>query len=75
MLSIIGLLDVCSSGTYYLAGHNASNLNKSERARLRNVEIGFVFQSFNLISDLTVYENVELPLTYRNELKKLEADV
>ena len=74
LLSIIGLLDVCSSGSYYLAGHNASNLNKSERARLRNEEIGFVFQSFNLISDLTVYENVELPLTYRNELKKSEAD-
>lgn len=74
LLSIIGLLDVCSSGTYYLAGHNASNLNKSERARLRNEEIGFVFQSFNLISDLTVYENVELPLTYRNQLEKSEAD-
>ncbi len=74
LLSIIGLLDVCSSGTYYLAGHNASSLNKSERARLRNEEIGFVFQSFNLISDLTVYENVELPLTYRNQLEKSEAD-
>ncbi len=74
LLSIIGLLDVCSSGSYYLAGHNASSLNKSERARLRNEEIGFVFQSFNLISDLTVYENVELPLTYRNNLKKSEAD-
>ena len=74
LLSIIGLLDVCSSGSYYLAGHNASSLNKSERARLRNEEIGFVFQSFNLISDLTIYENVELPLTYRNNLKKSEAD-
>ena len=74
LLSIIGLLDVCSSGSYYLAGHNASSLNKSERARLRNEEIGFVFQSFNLISDLTVCENVELPLTYRNNLKKSEAD-
>ena len=74
LLSIIGLLDVCTSGSYYLAGHNASELNKAERARLRNEEIGFVFQSFNLISDLTVYENVELPLTYREDLIKSEVD-
>lgn len=74
LLSIIGLLDVCTSGSYYLAGHNASELNKAERARLRNEEIGFVFQSFNLISDLTVYENVELPLTYRVDISKSEAD-
>lgn len=72
LLSIIGLLDVCTSGSYYLAGHDASELNKAERARLRNEEIGFVFQSFNLISDLTVYENIELPLTYRNDLSKAE---
>ena len=74
LLSIIGLLDVCTSGFYYLAGHNVSELNKAERARLRNEEIGFVFQSFNLISDLTVYENVELPLTYRVDLRKSEVD-
>ena len=74
LLSIIGLLDVCTSGSYYLAGHNASELNKAERARLRNEEIGFIFQSFNLISDLTVYENVELPLTYRVDLSKSEVD-
>jgi len=68
LLSIIGLLDVSTSGHYYLAGHDASNLDRDERARLRNKEIGFVFQSFNLISDLTVYENIELPLTYRADL-------
>lgn len=68
LLSILGLLDVASAGKYYLAGHEVSSLDRDERARLRNKEIGFVFQSFNLISDLTVYENVELPLTYRNDL-------
>lgn len=68
LLSIIGLLDVASSGSYVLAGHDASDLSRDERARLRNKEIGFVFQSFNLISDLTVYENIELPLTYRTDL-------
>lgn len=68
LLSIIGLLDVATSGQYMLAGHDASSLDRDERARLRNKEIGFVFQSFNLISDLTVYENVELPLTYRTDL-------
>lgn len=68
LLSIIGLLDVATSGEYFLAGHDASRLDRDERARLRNREIGFVFQSFNLISDLTVYENIELPLTYRTDL-------
>ncbi|MDP3517589.1 MAG: ABC transporter ATP-binding protein [Pseudohongiella sp.] len=68
LLSIIGLLDVASSGQYFLAGHDVSSLDRDERARLRNKEIGFVFQSFNLISDLTVYENIELPLTYRTDL-------
>ena len=68
LLSIIGLLDVASGGEYFLAGHDASSLDRDERARLRNKEIGFVFQSFNLISDLTVYENIELPLTYRTDL-------
>ena len=68
LLSIIGLLDVATSGKYFLAGHDASSLDRDERARLRNKEIGFVFQSFNLISDLTVYENIELPLTYRTDL-------
>jgi len=74
LLSILGLLDVASSGSYILAGHEVSSLNKDERARLRNKEIGFVFQSFNLISDLTVYENVELPLTYRPDLNKSQIE-
>ena len=68
VLSIMGLLDVASSGHYFLAGHDVSGLDRDERARLRNKEIGFIFQSFNLISDLTVYENIELPLTYRTDL-------
>ena len=73
LLSIVGLLDVASSGEYFLAGHDASSLGRDERARLRNKEIGFIFQSFNLISDLTVYENIELPLTYRTDLS--DADI
>jgi putative ABC transport system ATP-binding protein len=72
LLSIIGLLDVPTSGEYWLSGHDASNLSRDERARLRNREIGFVFQSFNLISDLSVYENIELPLSYRSDLGKGE---
>jgi putative ABC transport system ATP-binding protein len=66
LLSIIGLLDTPTDGEYVLNGHQVANLNMSERSRIRNREIGFIFQSFNLIGDLTVYENVELPLTYRN---------
>ncbi|MCY1008201.1 ABC transporter ATP-binding protein [Nannocystis pusilla] len=65
LLSLIGLLDTPTSGTYALAGRPVSNLSAAERARVRNEQIGFVFQSFNLIGDLTVAENVELPLTYR----------
>lgn len=65
LLSIIGLLDSPSSGIYLLNGKSVVNLDHSERARIRNREVGFIFQSFNLIGDLTVYENVELPLTYR----------
>jgi putative ABC transport system ATP-binding protein len=65
LLSILGLLDSPSEGSYLLNGKPVGNLNHAERARIRNREIGFVFQSFNLIGDLTVYENVELPLTYR----------
>jgi len=72
LLSLIGLLDVPTSGEYFLAGHDASQLSRDERARLRNCEIGFVFQSFNLISDLTVYENIELPLSYRDDLGSAE---
>jgi len=65
LLSILGLLDTPSGGTYWLNGKSVENLKASERARIRNREIGFIFQAFNLIGDLTVYENVELPLTYR----------
>jgi putative ABC transport system ATP-binding protein len=65
LLSIIGLLDSPSSGTYILNGQPVQSLDFTQRARIRNREIGFIFQSFNLIGDLTVYENVELPLTYR----------
>ncbi len=66
LLSILGLLDSPTSGTYTLNGRAVHGLNLSERARIRNREIGFIFQAFNLIGDLTVAENVELPLTYRS---------
>jgi putative ABC transport system ATP-binding protein len=65
LLAILGLLDSPTSGTYILNGKPVQDLKLSERARIRNREIGFIFQAFNLIGDLTVYENVELPLTYR----------
>ena len=65
LLSILGLLDSPTNGTYVLNGRPVQHLTLPERARIRNREIGFIFQSFNLIGDLTVYENVELPLTYR----------
>jgi putative ABC transport system ATP-binding protein len=65
LLSLLGLLDSPSRGTYSLDGRDVSNLSAAERARVRNREIGFIFQAFNLIGDLTVHENVELPLTYR----------
>src|ERR1700689_336096 len=65
LLAILGLLDSPSDGTYILNGKPVQGLKLSERARIRNREIGFIFQAFDLIGDLTVYENVELPLTYR----------
>ena len=65
LLSILGLLDTPSDGQYALKGQPVTSLSLAQRARVRNREIGFIFQSFNLIGDLTVYENVELPLTYR----------
>jgi putative ABC transport system ATP-binding protein len=65
LLSILGLLDSPTDGKYWLNGQPVSKLTISERTRIRNREIGFIFQAFNLIGDLTVYENVELPLTYR----------
>src|SRR5262245_55948045 len=71
LLSILGLLDSPTDGSYFFNGRQVEELNLAEQSHLRNCEIGFIFQSFNLISDLTVYENVELPLTYR-ELKAVE---
>ncbi len=65
LLSILGLLDTPNSGQYLLNGRSVANLGLTERARIRNREVGFIFQAFNLIGDLTVYENVELPLVYR----------
>ena len=64
-MSILGLLDTPTAGDYALNGYPVAQLRESDRARTRNREIGFIFQSFNLIGDLTVHENVELPLTYR----------
>ncbi len=72
LLSLLGLLDTCTGGKYQLGSHDVSDISKSERARIRNKEIGFIFQSFNLISDLSVEENVELPLTYRKDVTKTQ---
>lgn len=66
LLSILGLLDAPTSGEYFIDGHPVANLAPMDRARVRNQQIGFIFQAFNLIGDLTVFENVELPLTYRD---------
>ena len=78
LLSILGLLDTPTSGEYRLVGEPVVNLSARQRAQIRNREIGFIFQAFNLIGDLTVYENVELPLTYRgmpqSERKQRVAD-
>jgi putative ABC transport system ATP-binding protein len=65
LLSILGLLDTPTSGQYWLSGEAVADLPLSERARIRNRQVGFIFQSFNLVGDLNVFENVELPLTYR----------
>ncbi len=72
LLSIIGLLDTPTDGRYSLNGKEVANLNFADRSRIRNQEIGFIFQSFNLIGDLTVAENVELPLTYRAGMPSAE---
>jgi putative ABC transport system ATP-binding protein len=74
LLSILGLLDSPSSGRYILNGTPVQDLDLGERARIRNREVGFIFQSFNLIGDLSVYENVELPLTYRGMPAKERAE-
>jgi putative ABC transport system ATP-binding protein len=73
LLAIIGLLDTPTSGKYQLNGKAVESLNFAERSRIRNQEIGFIFQSFNLIGDLTVAENVELPLTYRSGMPSSES--
>ena len=72
LLAILGLLDTASAGGYTLNNAPVQNIGASERARIRNREIGFIFQAFNLIGDLTVFENVELPLTYRDGVGKTE---
>ena len=72
LLSILGLLDTPTGGTYDLNGTPVQSIGPSDRARIRNREIGFIFQAFNLIGDLTVFENVELPLTYRDGVSKGE---
>ena len=72
LLSIIGLLDTATEGEYQLNNHAVVNLSNADRARIRNREVGFIFQSFNLISDMTVQENVELPLSYRADLAKAQ---
>jgi putative ABC transport system ATP-binding protein len=73
LLSILGLLDSPSGGRYELAGQDVTSLDAGQRARVRNRQIGFIFQAFNLIGDLTVFENVELPLTYRSGEHALNA--
>jgi putative ABC transport system ATP-binding protein len=70
LLAILGLLDTPSGGEYNLNGRPVAEIGVDERARIRNLDIGFIFQSFNLIGDLTVYENVELPLVYRSGLSR-----
>lgn len=72
LLSILGLLDTPSEGRYTLNGTPVEDIDAGTRARIRNKEIGFIFQAFNLIGDLTVFENVELPLTYREGLSRAE---
>jgi len=72
LLAILGLLDSPSDGKYLLNGQEVADLPMSQRARVRNREIGFIFQAFNLIGDLSVFENVELPLTYRDGMGKAE---
>ena len=72
LLSILGLLDTPTGGLYQLAGHDVTHLNNDERAAIRNEKVGFIFQAFNLISDLTVAENVELPLSYRTDISKVD---
>jgi putative ABC transport system ATP-binding protein len=70
LLSVMGLLNSSTEGKYLLNGSEVTNLPAAEQARVRNREIGFIFQAFNLIADMSAYENVELPLTFRNDLNR-----
>jgi putative ABC transport system ATP-binding protein len=70
LLSVMGLLHSATEGKYFLNGAEVMGLQSAEQARVRNREIGFIFQAFNLIADMTAFENVELPLTYRNDLNR-----
>ena len=69
LLSVMGLLYSATGGKYYLNGTDVTSLPAAEQARVRNRQIGFIFQAFNLVSDMSVFENVELPLTYRGEIQ------
>lgn len=73
LLSILGLLDTPSSGQYFIEGQDVSNLSVNERAAMRNLKIGFVFQAFNLIDELSVFDNIALPLRYRDEVMSDDA--
>src|SRR5262245_10995046 len=70
LLSVMGLLSSSTEGKYYLNGEEVAGLRQTEQARVRNQEIGFIFQAFNLIGEMNVFENVELPLSYRSDLDK-----
>jgi len=70
LLNVMGLMNSTTEGKYFLNGTEVSGLKQAEQARVRNYEIGFIFQAFNLIGDMNVFENVELPLTYRNDLSR-----
>ncbi|HIG39100.1 MAG: ABC transporter ATP-binding protein [bacterium] len=72
LLSVMGLLNSSTNGQYLLDGEDVASLSQSRQAQVRNRQIGFIFQAFNLIGDMNVFENVELPLTYRKELKRKE---
>jgi putative ABC transport system ATP-binding protein len=70
LLSVMGLMNSSTEGKYFLNGAEVTGLHPNEQARVRNQEIGFIFQAFNLIGDMNVFENVELPLTYRNDINR-----
>lgn len=74
ILSVMGLLDKCTSGRYLFKGRDVTGMSRSELARIRNTEMGFVFQSFNLIDTISVYDNVALPLRYRDDISASEKD-